>query len=170
MGWLDCTPEGKETSRRASYAEGSPLKELPFLSSYERTIAGYWLEAGQVTQTANGPVTITWDEIDAWARRFYTEQYVEWVEQPRPIRSDGMADERYKVVTVPVTLTQCVISDWELQAIRRMSAEYVAQFSDRSPFAPCPKEINIEDMTEEEKIDNSKVIADSLKLMFGADK
>lgn len=150
--------------------EGSPAKELPFLTLYERNLVGYWIEAGFATQTANGPTSLTWAEIDAWARRFYTEQYIEWVEHPRPTRTDGLADERYKVVLTPIRTDQCVISDWELQMIRKMSSEYVAQWAEKSPYTPCPTEIDVEEMTEEAKRDNSDGVVKSLKAMFGAEQ
>lgn len=167
MAWLNCTPEKREKSRRAEYTEGSPYLDLLLLSSYEQALVNYWVEAGQVTQTANGPVPITWAEIKAWVEQFHSEQYVEWVEPRRPLRLDGIPDERYRHKPTPLLVTQCTLTDWELQMIKTMSQEYVIELSNNSIDAPCPKEIDIEELTVEEKLDNSKAMGASLKAMFG---
>lgn len=144
--------------------------DFPFLSSYEQTLVNYWVEAGQVSHTANGPVAITWGEIDAWVRRFHTEQYVEWVERPRPSRVDGLPDERYKPVVTPLLASQCTLLDWELQMIRKMSQEYVSEYFQTDPSRPCPKEIILDDITEDDKLANANSFEAALKSMFGAEK
>lgn len=170
LGWLNAIPEKGDKSRREERVKGSPETEIPFLSSYEQTLVAYWIEAGQVTSLGTGLAPLTWVEIDAWAKRFYTEQYVEWVEHPRPMRSDGMPDERYKVVTTPILVTQCILTDWELQTIKRMSQEYVAEYSQTDPSRPCPKEIVVGDITEDDKLANANTVTTALKSLFGADK
>lgn len=147
------------------------MTELPFLSDYEQSLVRYWIESGQVSQTANGPIPLTWVEIDAWANRFYSEQYIEWVEHPRPLRSDGLSDKRCKTVTTPVAVTQCTLTDWELQMIKRMSQEYVSEYSQNDPSRPCPKEVVIDDLTEDDKLANANAFESAFKSLFGsADK
>jgi hypothetical protein len=141
--------------------------ELPFLHDVEQTLVGYWIEAGQVTHTANGPTAITWGEVCAWADKFHSEQYVEWVEHPRPLRSDGLPDERFKEIRTPLLATQCTLPDWVLQAIKRMSQEYVGEFFNNSPSAPCPKEVIIDELTEDDKLANAKAFKSSFMSMFG---
>lgn len=170
MGWLNCTPAQKDKSRRQEYVEGSPYLELPFLSSYEQNLVSYWVDAGQVTHTANGPVAITWGEIKDWAELFHSEQYVEWVVPPLPARIDGLPDERFRSKPIPLLAKQCTLTDWELQMIKRMSQEYVNEFANTAVDAPCPKEVVIEDLAEEDKLANAKAMKDTLKSMFGVVK
>lgn len=144
--------------------------ELPFLRQYEQSIVNHWVESGQVSQSANGPTPLTWAEIKAWADQFHSEQYIEWVEPARPLRSDGLPDERFRVKPIPLLAKQCTLTDWELQMIKRLSQEYVAEYFNNAVDAPCPKEIYIEDLSVEEKLDNSKALGDSLKAMFGVRK
>lgn len=54
--------------------------------------------------------------------------------------------------------------------IKRMSQEYVAEYFNNAVDAPCPKEIYIDDLSVEEKLDNSKAMGESLKAMFGVNK
>lgn len=164
MAWLSATPQKDEKPRRGQYLEGSPYLELPFLTSYEQTILGYWFEVGTAKQTGQGIVGLEWNEIVAWANQFYSEQYVEWVEHPR-------ASKRHKRQYTPLLLTQCTILDCELQIIKRMSEEYAAEYSAATdPNRPCPKEIAVEELSEEEKLDNSNKIGESLVALFGASK
>lgn len=167
MGWLNVTPEKQDKPRREQYTEGSPQLDLPFLSSYEQTLVGYWIETGQVTSLGTGLSPLTWTEIDAWANRFHTEQYVEWVEPPRPLRSDGLPDERFRSRPTPLLTTQCLLTDWELQMIKRMSSEYVSAYSDTNPNTPCPKEISLDDLTKDDKIANANVVTSELMKLFG---
>lgn len=163
-------PNKKEVPRRDEYTEGSPFLDLPFLTSYEQTLVNYWVEVGQVAQTTNGLAPIPWSEIQAWAKQFYTEQYIEWVEHPRPLRADGLPDERYKEIRTPLLATQCILTDWELQMIKRMSSEYVAEYSCNDPSRPCPKEIIVDDLSEDDKLANAKSIREGFKSLFGANK
>ena len=163
-------PDKKEKNRRAEYTEGSPYLDLLPLSSYEQSLLNYWVDAGQVSHTSNGPMPITWAEIQAWANQFHSEQYVEWVESPKPLRSDGLPDERFRTKLTPLLVKQCTLTDWELQTIKKMSQEYVAEFFNKAVDAPCPKEVHMDELTVEEKLDNSKALGDSLKAMFGVRK
>lgn len=157
----------KDKPRREEYTEGSPQRELSFLSSYEQTLVSYWVDAGQVSQTANGLAPLTWSEIDAWARRFHTEQYVEWIDHPRRLTRGGAPDKRYKNIQSPLLATQCTLLDWELQMIKRMSQEYVHEYSQTDPSRPCPKEIIFDDITEDAKLANANSFETAFKSMFG---
>lgn len=140
--------------------------DLPLLSSYEQTLVNYWLDCGTATPTSGGLTPITWSEIRAWASQFYTEQYIEWVEHPRPLRSDGLPDERYKPIITPLLATQCTLTDWELQMIKKMSQEYVSEYSCNSPSRQCPKEVFEEDLTEDDKLANANAIEDAFNVLF----
>jgi hypothetical protein len=170
VAWLNVTPDKHDKSRRDSRIEGSPETELPFLTQYEQTLVSYWIEAGQVTSLGTGLAPLTWAEIQAWAKQFYTEQYVEWVEPPRPLRADGQPDERFRARPIPLLATQCVLTDWELQMIKRMSQEYVAEYSQNDPSRPCPKEVILDDITEDDKLANANAFESAFKSLFGADK
>lgn len=140
------------------------------MCSYEHTLVNYWLECGTAVSTSGGLAPIPWSEIVAWSDKFYSEQYTKWVEHPRPLRSDGLADERYKEIRTPLLATQCVLTDWELQMIKRMSSEYVAEYSCNDPSRPCPKEVFVDELSEEDKLANAKSIREGFKSLFGANK
>lgn len=169
MGWLNAIPEKKDRPRREEYVEGSPETELPFLSRYEQALVNYWVECGMATSTSGGIAPITWNEVDAWARRFHSEQYVEWVEPTRPLRYDGLPDERFRVKPIPLLTTQCTLTDWELQTIKRMSQEYVSEYSQTDPNRPCPKEIIPDEITDDDKLAAANSVTAALKSLFGAD-
>lgn len=141
--------------------------DLLHLSSYEQTLVNYWTECGTAISTSGGLSPITWNEVDAWAKRFYTEQYVEWVEPPRPLRLDGLPDERHRKKPIPLLTTQCLLTDWELQMIRRMSQEYVAAYANTDPLAPCPREVILEDLTIDDKLANANAFLSAAMSLFG---
>lgn len=166
MAWLNATPkaEGKQETvpRRVSYVEGSPQLELPTLSEYEQHILEKWYEAGTVAQGAGGMLPLDWNTIIPWASHFYSENYIEWVEHPRP-------DKRFKPVYTPVVLKQCTILDHELQLIRRLSQEYANEYAEASdPARACPKEIIVDDVPEDAAKANADAMADAFKSLFGS--
>lgn len=161
LAWLSATPKDKEQSRREMYSEGSPQLEMISLSPYEQHLLELWFECGTVTQGAGGLLPLEWDVIIKWANKFYSETYIEWVEHPKQ-------SKRHKSVYTPVPITQCVLLDSELQVIRRMSQSYVSEYNEANDSSrPCPKEIMIGDMTEEEALNNADAILQCALQMFG---
>lgn len=135
------------------------------LSEYETHILEKWYESGTVSQGAGGLLPLEWQAIESWANLFYTEEYVEWVEQPVTYYPNGRERER---VYTPVLLKQCVLSDAELKLIRQLSQEYCSMYAEASnPACPCPKQIVLEDITEDEAVANADAIAEGFKLLFG---
>jgi hypothetical protein len=166
MAWLNASPkiEGNKDSipRRVSYVEGSPQLEMISLSAYEQHILEKWYEAGTVAQGAGGLLPLDWNTIIPWASHFYSEEYIEWVEHPRP-------DKRYKVQYTPVVMKQCTLLDAELQLIRRMSQDYANEYAEASdPARACPKEIIVEDVPEDVAMANANAMAEAFKQMFGS--
>ncbi len=143
------------------YTEESPYLEMVTLSSYERHILDLWYECGTVAQGAGGLLPLDWDVIITWANHFYQHSFVEWVEHPR-------ASNRHKRIYTPLMVTECTLMDWELELIRRLSQEYSSEYACASePSRPCPKVIELDDVTEDEKLANAKAIAEGFKLLFG---
>lgn len=64
MAWLDTTPEGAKTNRRATY-KGSALAALQ-PEDYYRWIIDLSLECGLSIATGFGMQTISWGEILSW--------------------------------------------------------------------------------------------------------
>lgn len=54
--------------------------------------------------------------------------------------------------------------------IRKMSQEYVAEYSSNEPSRPCPKEVDVDDFTEDDKLANANAISDAFMSLFSADK
>ncbi|MGZ8888056.1 MAG: hypothetical protein ACXW1D_00705 [Halobacteriota archaeon] len=143
------------------YTEGSPYLELTPLSEYEQHLLELWFECGTVGQGAGGITPLDWTEILAWANQFYSEHYVEWVEHPRH-------SNRHKRVYTPLVINQCTLLDSELQMIRKLSQEYTAEYSLASePNRECPKQIVIEDISEDDALANANAMAEGFKNLFG---
>lgn len=136
------------------------------LSEYETSMLEKWYESGTVSQGTGGLLPLEWEAINSWADRFYTEEYVEWIEHPITHYPNGR--ERARNYS-PVTLKQCVLLDSELLLIRQLSQEYCSMYAEASnPSCPCPKQIVVEDITEDEAVANANNIADAFKLLFGS--
>lgn len=147
------------------YKEGNPYLEMVSLSEYETYILERWYEAGTVSQGAGGLLPLEWPVIESWARQFYTESYVEWVEHPVTYYPNGR--ERARVYS-PVVLKQCVLMDSELQLIRRLSQEYCSEYAESSnPTRDCPKQVVIEDTTEDEVLANADAMKEAMMQAFG---
>lgn len=128
------------------------------MATYELSIIQKWHECGTVTQGANGLISLDWPQIESWASLFYTEEYVEWVEHPRP-------DKRYKLYYSPILLKQCTLLDCELQMIRKLSQEYAGEYALASDSArPCPKYIDIEDVSEEVAAANATAMKEAFNM------
>jgi hypothetical protein len=156
--WLNATPEGKENTRRESYPEGSIQLELTTLSPYEQLVIEWWNEVGTVSQTAGGILPLEWVQIIKWADKFYTEEYVEWLEHPRP-------DKRFRLMSTPIVLKQWNILDCELILIRKLSQEYSAEYNAASESArPCPKLIDIEDVDEDVAAANALAMKEAFNM------
>lgn len=149
--WLNATPKDTEKPRRETYTQGSPYLEMAILSSYEQHILELWYKAGTVTQGANGIVPLPWDEIIAWANKFHSETYIQWVEHPRH-------SKRHKVAYSPVVHTECTLLDFELELIRRLSQEYCSGYAAAYEDIPCPKEVVLEDLSDEAKLENAEAM------------
>lgn len=124
--------------------------QLPPLSEYEQSLVGHWMQVGQVQQTSSGLISLEWPQIIAWADRFHRESHVEMIEHPRH-------SKRHKRTYTPVLVEKCTLLDWELEQIKMLSNEFVAEYSQASnPSRQCPTPIFIEDVSAEDALENAK--------------
>lgn len=121
------------------YKEDSVFLVPVKLGTYANQIANMWKEAGTVTQGGMSTSTLTWVEIKAWADQFYSEDVIEWIEQPR-------LKWARKTDLLPVKVRRCSLSDYELLAIRKLSQEYSYELSCDDINRPCPLEIELEEV------------------------
>jgi hypothetical protein len=159
MGWLNSYHETAKTSRRLLYTEGSPYLEYPTLSEYEQNLVKYWFACGVSDQTANGPTQLSWGEILNWANHFHKRVDIELVEHPRP-------DKRFKPSYSAVAIESCNLVDWEIEQIRRMSEDYVGEYSAASSDAkrPCPTPIFLDEVSEDAALANARAIEEGFKM------
>ena len=155
MAWLNQTPEKGDKPRHQMYSEESPYRQLPTLTEYEQLLVGFWHEVGLVSQTSGGVTGLAWCEIVTWADRFYSERGTEYVEE-----CPG--------VFVPKEVNECELQDYELRLIRQLSLEYAGEFSAATaPARPCPKDIDLEALSDEIKLAESNALGEALMSMFG---
>lgn len=137
------------------YSEDSPYKQLPFLSQYEQLLVEYWHEIGFVSQTTGGITALSWNEIVTWANQFYSETVTEYID-------DGCG------VFIPQAIQECTLLDYELKLIRQLSLEYSSEYSAATvPSRPCPKEIDLDALSEEVKLAESNALGQALLELFG---
>lgn len=152
--WLNAVPDGQKGDpkpRRSQFPEGSAYLDPPHLSSYEEHLVGLWREAGTISQKGMGIGALDWDVLIAWAERFYSDSFIEWVKNPD--------NKRHK--PIPLIIKYCTLPDIDLQIIRQMSQEYVWMSHEATlPNYPCPKEILTEEVDAEA---NAEDIYDGLK-------
>lgn len=118
------------------------------------------MQVGTVQQTSAGLISLGWQEIITWAGRFHKEVHIEMIEHPRH-------SKRHKRTYTPVVVERCSLLDWELEQIKMLSSEYVSEYSQASnPSRPCPTEVVIEDVPEDEALDNAKKIGAAWLAMF----
>jgi len=123
--------------------EGTAYLEPPELDDYEQHLVKLWREVGSVSQSGMGVAPLLWSEVIAWADRFYTEQYVEWLDS---VTKDGEGNV-ISVTKVPHILKQNTLVDYELEIIMQLSREYCGEYHSASePDAPCPKEIFLDEV------------------------
>lgn len=155
MAWLNQTPEKGDKPRHQMYAEESPYRQLPTLTEYEQLLVGFWHEVGLVSQSSGGVTALTWGEIVTWADRFYSEHGTEYIED-----NPG--------VFVPTEVHDCELQDYELKLIRQLSIEYAGEYAAASvPSRPCPKEIDLDALSDEVKLAESTALGDTLIALFG---
>jgi hypothetical protein len=143
------------------YTKGSPYLELPSLSEYEQSLVSKWFECGTCEQGSGGLMPLSWGEIVSWATYFYKETIVEMVEHPRH-------SKRHKRTYTPLVIERSRLVDWELEQIKRLSQEYVSEYSQGSaPDRQCPTTIFVDDVSEDDKVANAKSIREAMRVMFG---
>ncbi len=71
MAWLSATPKEAKQSRRDTYHEDSPYREMIELSKYETYLVELWHEVGTIGNSGSGMMPLPWSEITAWANRFF---------------------------------------------------------------------------------------------------
>lgn len=134
--------------------------ELPSLSEYEQSLVQMWFAVGTVQQTSGGITPLTWHEIVSWAKHFHREVTVEMVEHP-------LQSKRHKRTYTPVVIERCSLTDWELEQIRNLSSEYVAEYHQTSPSRECPKPVYIEDISEEDALINAASVESAMDRLLG---
>ena len=103
-----------------------------------------------------GVAPLVWTEIIAWADRFYSEQYIQWVVQRIGKR---------KPVRTPIIIKQSTLEDYELEILMQLSREYCDEYhSATDPQRPCPKEIFLDEVDGEAE---SNALGEGLKSLFG---
>jgi hypothetical protein len=116
------------------------------------------MQVGTVQQTSNGLVSLSWQEIIAWAKHFHREAVVEMIEHPRH-------SLRHKRTYTPVVIERCSLTDWELDQIKKISQEYVSEYSVASqPSRECPKPIFLDEVSEDAKVANARAIAEAMQM------
>jgi len=164
MGWLNATHESAKKPRRELYTEGSPYLELPPLSEYEQEMVKHWFSCGVAQQTSSGPISLPWKDILSWATHFHRVVDVEIIEHPR-------ISNRHKPSYTALAIESCNLIDWEIEQIRRLSEEYVREYSAASSDEKreCPTFIDRDALSEAAVLANANSIADGLKGLFGSD-
>lgn len=156
-------------------ATGNPPQlEMVPITEYEKHILDLWYDAGTVAQGAHGIIPLSWSEIIAWANQFYSEEYIEWIplssepKKPLPLSLYGRPQAKEQPIkAVPIKVRQCTLLDYELKLIRKLSQEYAAEYAQASDKARvCPKDIYIEDVSEEDARNNADAMEQALLDLF----
>jgi len=130
------------------YPEGSAYTIPPELSEYEQHLVKLWREVGSISQSGMGVAPLVWEQVIMWAERFYSQQYVQYVDKVITTQTA----KRTKTITekTPIILTQCMLLDCELEMIMQLSREYCDEYHSASDkHRPCPIEI-FEDEVDKE--------------------
>lgn len=114
-----------------------------------------------LTQGGMGVTSLEWGEIRSWAELFHSDTYIEWCDNP-----ETTADVVLPPSAIPVK--QITLTDWELQQVKRLSEEYCSEYhAATEPSRPCPRDIFIEDVSDEVAMENAKAMAQGFRDLFG---
>ena len=115
-------------------------------------LVGLWQEAGSVGQGAGGLTPLAWAEVVLWSDKFYSEEYIEWVQSPT---------KRW----MPIISKTSSLLDYELKIVRDLSQEYCSEYADTDPHRECPKHVEAEEV---DSLMESTALGDAFMSLFGS--
>ena len=149
-------------------------QELVDLDEYEQHLIKLWREVGSVSQGGMGVASLVWDEIIKWADKFYLVDKIVMVPRKiiktteKTVRGKPKIEVETIVEEIPIVVKQSSLEDYELEIIMQLSREYCAEYSEASdPLRPCPKEIFLDEVTQEDAIENANAIQDMFMKNWG---
>jgi hypothetical protein len=111
---------------------------MPEIVNGYEYLRGYWEEAGAFEINSNGVCKLSWQEIESWLNVKYSN-----------LKNSSKRHTRRRNIGVD---SKWVLSDWEIEMVRKMSEEYVSEYNqarDKQRPAPYVAETVDEDVQAE---------------------